>query len=397
MGTRDPYDVLEVPRDADAEAIKRAFKRAALTTHPDKPGGSAEKFTEANDAYALLSDPGRKEQFDRFGIRDPGPPPHQGGGHMPPDLAELLRMFNMGPQGGGGFPGGGTGFPGGGGGVFMMGNMGPMGFKHVFGPHGAQSGHGAQGRVKQVLEIPLSARDIYSGCAKVISFDARDECGSCRPPGSGAVAPEDLVTCQTCFGSGCGCPGCGGVGRSFRVARRCAGCGGVGTIACKRSFEARVPPGVPDGLRQLMSCRGAWDPKTRRNGEIELLFRAPFPEGHTLDPATGDVTVRVPIDLAEVLCGFHDGKRRVDAFGGACPVDVAAEAYISPVRVVEFPGRGLPPASQPGGSVRGALRVAFDVTWPSDEDGTLAKLKDVFQGAFRKSSSKTRLRPDGGA
>ena len=377
----DPYGALGLERDAPADEVRRAYRRAALRLHPDKSGGDAAAFQRATAAYELLSDPERRAHFDRFGHdRAAAGPPHQHQHHHPffgggfggfggfggPTMDDLLREM----MGGGG-----------GGATFVF--RGPGGEAHAHAPAAA-----AVDRV----EVELTAPEFYLGCARRVEVDAPERCGACA--GTGAASPDDLLECVACGGRGRAppppgfpfglfptppCGSCAGKGRAFRTPRRCGACGGARCVPRRRAFEVRVPPGVPDGTEQVLRGRGGYDPDAGapRDLAIRFRFRAMPPDVEGVDAASGEVRMRVRLELGEVLCGF---TRALDLFGTGA-VELSAPAYAPPDRVAVLAGRGLPPAGAPAGAPRGDVRVRFEVAWPQD-DRQLAKYRDVLERIF---------------
>jgi DnaJ-class molecular chaperone len=373
------YDVLEVVPDASHEDIKRSYKKLALRLHPDKTGGdedAAESFRKVNAAYAVLGDAERRTKYDRFGVTAANDQPADGAG-----FEDVIRGM---------FGGAGLG-------------QGLHGFSFI--PHAHHFQFQQQQQQQQqhmdTFDISLEPRDVYLGCTKRVEFTATDACPTCR--GSGAAFPEDLISCLSCDGTGFlnipipgfpirpHCPACSGQGRAFRTNRRCSVCAGACTVVKKRSFDVRLPPGTPDGMRQVLAGKGSFDPKSRMPKDVELHFRRTLPELCTVDSQGGGVTITVPLDLEEVLCGF---TRKVDVFGGADSVDVSAYAYEWPGRVVEFPGKGLPTSfgGDEGAVARGTLKVVFDVKFPKDEEN-LAKYRDVLCRMFAKQKAGGRCPP----
>jgi molecular chaperone DnaJ len=390
--SEDPYEVLGVGRDAAPEDVRRAYRRAALRLHPDKAatataaGGeaegtenNAEAFRQATAAYELLNDPERRERYDRFG--------HAGPSAEPPDLHDILRN------------------------VFGAGGAATAAAPSFFGTHSAFSAFFGGAPPSPLchppdeVEVALSLREMHSGGARRVEAQVHDRCGACD--GSGAACPEDVVECMACRGTGrvqlpfgvvfngvaVGGPPCGscaGRGRAFRVARRCAGgCGGSGQVSCQRSFEVRLPPGVPDGHRQLLQGRGGYDVRAGRHKDLLMVLRWPsLPEGVRVDAATGDVDVVVPVELADVMCGF---ARDVELFDGADSVRLEAAAYAAPDALSQrLPGRGLTAAGK-----RGELRVRLEVVWPQGEASaaTLVRCRDVLLRLFGRQQHKATAPP----
>ncbi len=340
----DPYATLDVPREASADDVRKAYRRAALRLHPDKAGeASAEAFREATEAHDLLSDPGKRERYDLFGELPTG---GVGGGAAAAAAAQDLDGV----------------------------------LRNMFCSMNAV-------RAGENVEVRLSAAEVYAGCSKTVEYASADKCVACD--GSGAANPEDVVCCIACGGRGTAphgiammfmgvtasvpCPSCAGVGRSFRTHRRCGACAGRGAVDKRRRFDVRVPRGTTATTRHVLGGRGGYDAVARAHRDLILTLIPTMPEGVTV-AGNGDVTVRVRVDLADVMCGY---SRRLELFDGACVLDIGADAYRSPAVGQAFPGRGMCDGS--------TLRVEFDVDFPKSEPEAerLAKLRDVFCRMFR--------------
>jgi molecular chaperone DnaJ len=221
--TRDYYDVLGVRRGASQDDIKRAFRQLAMQNHPDRnPGDNAAeaRFKEINEAYAVLSDPGKREQYDTFG-RVPG-------------------------AGGFGDAFGGGGF----GDIFDMFFGAQMGTRRGAGPR-----RGADLR----YDLELALEDAVYGLEKDIDVTRQDTCPACK--GSGAAAGTSPVRCRECGGQGqvrrvsqsflgqivnvVTCPACRGSGE--QIDSPCSSCGGGGRVRQSKQLRVKVPAGVDDG------------------------------------------------------------------------------------------------------------------------------------------------------
>lgn len=247
---KDYYAILGIPRGASAEEIKKAYRKLAHQHHPDKGGGDEAKFKEVNEAYQVLSDPQKKQQYDQFGQTFDGP-------------------------GGGGF---GQGFPGGGfeggfsGAQFDFGNMEDI-LGSFFGGGGRQRQNDRRGR-DLVFEVTLSLKDAVFGSTQQIKYKRSILCGHCG--GKRAEPGTHVSTCSTCKGSGqvihmrqtiLGsirtaevCSTCGGAGES--VATPCSRCHGDGLTLQDEVFEVSFPAGIDHGQTLRIQGRGSWtDPK----------------------------------------------------------------------------------------------------------------------------------------
>jgi len=238
---RDYYEVLGVEKSANADEIKKAYRKAAIKYHPDKNPGdkeAEEKFKEAAEAYDVLSNPDKRARYDQFG--------HAG----------------MNGAAGGGF----GGFGGGGG--FSMEDIFSQ-FGDIFGGHfgggfgGFGGGRGGQ-RVNRGSDIRVKVRltlaEIANGTTKKLKINKNIACSKCG--GSGAEGSNGYSTCSTCGGSGYVtrventffgrmqtqgvCPTCGGEGKV--ITTPCSECRGEGTMRGSEVVEIKIPAGVGEGM-----------------------------------------------------------------------------------------------------------------------------------------------------
>lgn len=244
MTKADYYELLGISRDADADAIKKAYRKKAVQFHPDKHKGDKgmeEKFKEVSEAYEVLKDPDKRAAYDRYGH----------------------AAFQGGGGGAGGFRGGVSGidpfdvfrevFGGGGGG----------GFEDLFGGGGRARG-GAQEGADLRYDLEISLVEAYRGTEKEISYRTSTGCERCG--GSGAEPGSKVVTCPTCGGAGRvvtqrgffqmqqTCPTCAGAGRSPE--KSCTQCGGDGRVVKDKKVRLRIPPGVDTGQKLRSAGNG---------------------------------------------------------------------------------------------------------------------------------------------
>ncbi len=244
MSKRDYYEVLGVGKDASADEIKKAFRRLAVQHHPDKEGGSEEKFKEINEAYEVLKDTSKRQRYDQFGHAGVGGSAASDGGN---------------PFGGGfnGFNGQNVNFD--------FGNLGDI-FGNFFGGQGGpQSNRPHSGRDVEVA-IDLTFEEAVFGAEKEIHLNIEDTCEHC---GGKTVEPgHELKTCDTCKGAGqvvnvtrtifgniqqaSICPTCHGTGKIPEKA--CSVCHGKGTQRRAQTVKLKIPAGVDDGA--IVRLRG---------------------------------------------------------------------------------------------------------------------------------------------
>jgi len=230
----DYYDTLGIGREADLSAIKKAYRRAAQKYHPDRnPGDKAaeEKFKQAAEAYAVLSDPGKRQRYDRFGKAGLG---GQGGFHgFDPDT-----FGDFGD---------------------ILGSL--FGFGNIFGG-GRRGRRGRPGRdLRYDLEIEFE--EAVRGLETKIRVPRMMACDSCD--GRGA-APDGIESCSNCSGQGQvafqqgfftiarPCGQCGGAGR--RITQPCESCHGEGRVREEKTLEVKIPAGVDEGMRMRLSGEG---------------------------------------------------------------------------------------------------------------------------------------------
>ena len=373
------YDQLEVSPDASQEDIKKAYRRAALKYHPDKnpDPGAAETFKRCTEAYQVLGDAERRKLYDATGSHDDQASPF--GQHMPAGFAnidELLKDLFMGAAGGGD----GFSFPGVGGGGFsfiindfMSGGPGP-------GPGGPGGHHPKQSEPARAdhVVVEVTIEDLIYGGKKSVEFEALSKCAACD--GTGAFDPKDVAVCPRCGGSGRmvqqmgmfvlshgSCPSCLGEGRVNKTHRPCAQCKGKRAVLLRRRFDVNVPKGVPNGYRHVLHGQGTYLPDHRVAQDLVLEFHHRIAPAYAIDYETGDVTMRVPVALGEVMCGF---VRSVQVYRET--LTLASRGYFDPRRPFEVAGRGVPAFRR--NNAAGNLVFRFDVEFPEKMDPKLHEI-----------------------
>lgn len=230
--SKDYYKILGVNKNASSDELKAAFRKLAHEYHPDKKGGSAEKFKEINEAYQVLSDSKKREQYDQFGATFDGAPPGAGGGFS-------------------GFSG--QGFE----------DLGDIfsGFGDIFGGGGGRRGRGSRSRrgADIAADLQIDLKESAFGVEKEINLYKTASCDVCG--GSGAEPGTKLKKCSQCGGSGqvesvsntffgafrtaAVCPTCGGAGE--RPEKICRHCSGQGISKKQTSLRLKIPAGIADG------------------------------------------------------------------------------------------------------------------------------------------------------
>lgn len=249
--SQDLYELLDVSRDADADAIKKAYRKLARTLHPDvNPEPEAqEKFKQVTAAYEVLSDPQKRATYDRGGD----------------------------PFGGQGGFGSGQGF-----------NFTDI-MDAFFGQTGGQGGRGPRSRVQRggdaLVRLDVTLAEAAFGVTKELKVDTAVLCTTCT--GSGAAEDSEPVTCTTCHGAGevaqiqrsflgeirtlRACPACRGFGTL--IPDPCRDCGGEGRVRARRTLNVKIPGGVDTGTRVQLTEQGEVGPGGGPAGDLYVEIR----------------------------------------------------------------------------------------------------------------------------
>ena len=358
MAQRDYYEILGVPRDADAEAIKRAFRKLALQYHPDRnkePGAEA-KFKEVAEAYAVLSDAEKRQRYDRFGHAGVSGPAGQPGGVHFDNIEDIFSRFS-------------DIFGGGGGGLF----------ENLFG-FGGRSGGGRGQSLRVQVEIDLA--EVAHGAERTIRYQRQEACRDCRGTGAAGGA-SGVQTCSLCKGRGqvtqqqgifafrSACPRCGGQGRV--VDKPCRTCGGSATAARARELRVKVPAGIEDGAQIRLEGEGAAGPHGAPAGDlfVEVHVRE-HPRFHRDGQ---DLYVEVPVTYTQAALG---DRIRVPTLEGEAKLDLPAGTASG--RLFPLRGEGLPKLH---GGRRGDLYARVYVAVPTrlsrEHKNLLRKLAELEQ------------------
>jgi molecular chaperone DnaJ len=326
MPTRDYYEVLGVAKGASGEEIKRAYRALAREHHPDvaRDKSAAEhRFKEINEAYEVLSDAGKREQYDRFG--------HVGNGAS-----------------------GGPDF-----GAAGFGDIFDMFFGNVRGASQARRAGPERGSDLR-YDIEISLEEAFHGTTKDIVFDRLAGCDACK--GSGAKPGTMIVPCERCGGSGLlrtarqtplgqmvtqsACPRCGGEGHV--IAQPCETCAGRGRREKETRLTITVPAGVDDGSRIRIAGSGEGGVHGGPTGDL-YVYIAIAP--HRLFKRDGrDTFVSVPVSFSEAALG---ATIDVPSIGG--DVEMTLPAGTQSGTTLRLRGYGMP-------SVRGPQRGDHHVT-----------------------------------
>ncbi len=309
--SRDFYEVLGVAPDADADAIRKAYRKLAKQYHPDaNPGDESaqSRFQEIGEAYAVLSDEEKRKKYDQmrrlgaFGL---------GGGERPRWSGESRDPRS---EAAGGFA------------FEDLGGMGGLGdlFSSIFdrsrkGPTGGAGPGTAATRGRDVeLQVEIGFEVAARGGKVTLRVPVTEDCAGCG--GSGAAPGTGHRICGECGGSGSisfgqggfavnrPCPACVGKGRVPESP--CQLCRGSGMVRQRRKLEVRVPAGVETGSRLKVSGKGERTPGGGPPGDLILVFKVKEHRFFTRDGL--DIHVQVPINLAQAVLGSRVKVRTLE-------------------------------------------------------------------------------------
>lgn len=372
MSKRDYYEVLEVPKSASAEEIKKAYRKKAIQFHPDKNPGdkeAEEKFKEAAEAYEVLSNTEKKQRYDQFG--------HAGMGGASGFSGQNMNMDD----------------------IFSM-------FGDIFGGHfggfGGFGGGGSRGRAQHVnrgqnlrVKVKLNLAEIANGAEKKIKVSKYVACTTCH--GSGAK-DGSYTTCSTCNGSGhvtrisntflgqmqtsSPCPTCGGEGRI--ITNKCTSCYGEGIVKGEEVISLNIPAGVAEGMQLSVNGKGNAARRGGINGDLIVLIQEE--EHPELIRDENDLIYNLYLSMPEMALGTTSEIPTVDS-----KVKVKIDAGTQPEKILRLRGKGLPDVN---GYSRGDLLVRVHTWVPSklnsEEKKLLEKLSQMpnFNERPNQSGSK---------
>jgi molecular chaperone DnaJ len=369
--TRDYYEILSVERGASEDQIKKAYRRAALQWHPDKNPDNhkeaEEKFKEVTEAYSILIDPQKRQQYDQFGHAGLG---GDSVGFDPSnftDFSDILGdFFNV---------------------------------EDLFG-FGGRRGGGRRGSDLR-YDLDLKFEEAARGLTTKIKVAREEGCRECQ--GTGAREGTELTTCSTCRGQGQvrsqrgflvmahTCPQCRGAGRV--VLDPCPECMGAGRVQKEHTIELKIPPGVDNGTRLRVPGEGDSGPQGRLNGDLYVVMHV---KDHPFFERRGaDLFCSVPISFPQAAIGT---EIRVPTLGGKQKLNVSAGTQSG--AVFRIRGKGFPHLN---GGGQGDLYVEITVDVPRkltkeqrrllstldqslpsenrpvEKAGLLNRIKDIFQ------------------
>lgn len=301
MAKRDFYEVLGVAKNATDEELKKAYRKLAMKYHPDRNPDdkkAEEQFKEVKEAYEMLTDPKKREAYDRFG--------HAG---VDPNMA--------GAAGAGGFGGGGF--------ADVFGDI----FGDIFG--GQQRGGGGRGGnnvyrgadLRYAMEVDLE--QAAHGHTTEIRIPSYDPCEVCK--GSGAKPGTKPKVCHTCNGQGAvrvqqgffsiqqTCPTCHGTGKV--IPEPCTACSGEGRVKKNKTLEVKIPAGIDDGMR--IRSAGNGEPGINGGPGGDLYVEIHIKKHEVFERDGDDLHCQIPIAFTTAALG---GTVEVPTLGGRVEIDL---------------------------------------------------------------------------
>lgn len=361
--SKDYYKILDVEKGASQEEIKKAFRKKAHKLHPDKPGGSEEKFKEINEAYQVLGNEEKKSQYDQFGS-DFNQQGGFGGGMNWDDFMNQAR------QGGGGFNSAGFGVEG-----MGLGDI----FSEIFGFGGGARGRsGARqgGDIEANMEI--SFKDTYTGVKREIEFYKTVKCGHCK--GNKAEPGTPIKECSDCQGTGQkeqitrtilgamrsvgACPTCQGEGKKHET--DCKECGGQGIVKENVKTKVEIPAGIDNGQTIRIPQEGEAGMNGGPTGDLYLHIQVK--KSKDFDRQEDDILSKTEISPAQAVLGVTVEVKTIDGAG-----ELKIPAGTQSGKVFKIRGKGMP---QLQGSGQGDQLVEVEVKMPkklSAKEKTLYK------------------------
>ena len=372
---RDYYEVLGVERNADQAKLKNAYRKLAKKYHPDaNPGdeAAADKFKEASEAYAVLSDPEKRKQYDQFGH---------------------------------------AAFEGGGAGGYGGFDFSGADFSDIFGDIFGDFFGGGRAR-RRSANAPMRGADLHtavkitfeeamSGCEKTLEVSIKDPCPTCN--GTGAKPGTSPETCTKCQGNGQvvytsqsifgtmqnvqTCPECRGTGRIIR--EKCSSCRGTGFVTNKKKIQVTIPAGIDN--RQSIRLREKGEPGVNGGPRGDLLVDVTVGRHPTLQRQDMTIFSTVPLTYAQAALGAEIPVQTIDG-----QVSLTVKPGTKTDTKVRLKGKGVP--SLRNKDIRGDHYVTFVVQTPtkmSEEAKKLLREFDRLTGDSLHSGEQTKGKKKG--
>jgi len=352
---RDLYEVLEVPRDATADEIKKAYRKLAMKYHPDRNSGdkgAEERFKEVSEAYDVLNNPQKRSAYDRFGMAGLKGGAGAGFGFHAFDLSEALSMF-----------------------MRDFGGMG--GFDAIFGGGGRSRREQQRGQDIRVA-LKLSLEDVAHGTSRKIKLKTLHACETCG--GNGSRPGSSPAVCNTCGGVGevrraqqslfgqlvsvTTCPSCQGQGTMIQ--EPCDECRGDGRVRKESVVDIEIPPGVSGENYLTLRGKGAVGP---RNGPAgDLLVELEVEDDPRFERRGDDLVYDLPVAFSQAALG---GEFEIPTPYGDEKIELPAGTQSG--TIMSLRSKGLPNLNT---GRRGSLHIRVQVWTPTR---LTPELRDLFE------------------
>ena len=408
---QDLYKILDITKNSSNDEIKSSYKNLAKKYHPDRNGGNEDKFKEITEAYGILSDTEKRNDYDKFGIigdintENMEDIINKMFNFTNNDINDILNDFN---------------FP-----VFsthansMHSMPKPKIFINIhktsFNPNQNINNNSNQDTLNNItnildnfmfdsifsneskineskineskinesnkkekkmeydnIELKINLDDIIKSGKKLVKYKINDICSNCN--GTCAFNKNDIIKCLSCNGLNINCLSCGGHGIIYKSNRRCLYCIN-GYLTKETEFNIIVPKGVPENHILVVKNKGSYNKTTKNYNHIKLKFIYDLPKN--IQIIGNAVFVNVDITLPELLCGF---KKNIEF--GSNNFEIKMDTYFDPTDVITYSKMGLPKYKDE--KIIGDLVVKFNVIFPKSDDKNVHKYHKIFKKMFRK-------------
>lgn len=337
----DYYQILGVPRDASQDEIQKAYRKLSRQYHPDIAGKQYEdKFKEINEAYSVLSDPKKREEYDR------GPGPYSAGsggaGFSPMGFTNLDDLF----------------------GQFFGGS--PFGEAH--GSPIPRENRGGD----EITSVTVSLKDAVFGTVKQIEIPTFGKCPACK--GTGSKSQSAPIVCPSCHGTGvkqqiqrsilgqimtsAPCPQCQGHGTI--IPDPCPQCQGTGRVRVKRTVEVKIPAGIEDGTRIKLAGQGEAGQLGGPAGDLYIEVHVSQDREFTRKGQDLHCWLSIPMTWAAL-----GAKTTISTFDGKKELEIPAGIQYG--QTVEMPGLGLPKSEKDRGDIVVHVQIQIPTSLTSQQ------------------------------
>ncbi|XP_063529783.1 dnaJ homolog subfamily A member 2-like [Cydia strobilella] len=346
MADNKLYDILGVSRNASDAEIKRSYHKLAKEFHPDKNPAAGDKFKEISFAYEALSDPKKRQTYDKYGLK--GLQEGGQGGGFPPD--DILGHF----------------------------------FGDIFGMGGGSRGRQRARGEDTIHPLKVTLEDMYNGKTTKLQLSKNVICGPCKGIGG---KPGAVVSCKDCHGQGIKisyqqigpnmtrqfqtrCPTCQGQGETINEKDKCPKCKGKKVLNETKILEVHVDKGMRENQKIYFRGEGDQQPDTQP-GDVVIILQQ---KTHDVFQRTGDdLLMKREITLTEALCGFEFVVKHLD--GRDLLIRHFTGEVVKPGDLKGIQGEGMPLFKNP--FEKGNLYVKFDVVFPDNNFASEEQLKQI--------------------